>query len=67
MPLIYNNKVYKLVNDDSDWDKLEFVPARKLHVQYTLEQVIITPHFGKKRLNSNLVHLLFSFRAADFD
>lgn len=47
MPLIWNNKQYKLVDDDSDWDKLEFVAARKLHIRYTPEQVIFASHLGK--------------------
>ncbi|XP_037049146.1 uncharacterized protein LOC119083531 [Bradysia coprophila] len=34
MPLIWNNKEYKLVNDNSEWNKLDFVIARKLRVVY---------------------------------
>lgn len=41
MPFIWNNKEYKLVSDNSNWDKLEFVIARKLHVQYNSEQVML--------------------------
>lgn len=39
--LIWNNKEYKFVDADSDWDKLEFVVARKLYIQYKRDQVII--------------------------
>lgn len=39
MSLIWNNKEYKLVSDDSEWDQLEYVVSRKLHVQYTSAQV----------------------------
>lgn len=41
MSLIWNNKEYKLVSDDSDWDKLEYVVSRKLHIEYTADQVKI--------------------------
>lgn len=41
MPLIWNNKEYKLVPDNSGWDQLEFVIARKLHVDYKPMEVIL--------------------------
>lgn len=34
MPLIWNNKEYKLVNDEDEWNKLEFVIVRKIRVDY---------------------------------
>lgn len=40
MPFIWNNKKYMLVKDDTEWDKLEFIVARKLLVEYNSEQVI---------------------------
>lgn len=64
MPLIWNNKEYKLVSDNSRWDKLEFVVARKLHVQYGADQVICqnsTWYFlSRFEYKSDLMNFIFT-------
>lgn len=47
MPLIWNNKEYKLVPDNSGWDQLEFVITRKLHVEYKPKEVILIKLAGE--------------------
>lgn len=39
MSLIFNNMDYRLVSDGSDWNKLEYVVARKLHVEFRSSEV----------------------------
>lgn len=39
MPLIWNNKEYKLVKDDEEWNRLEYVIARKIYVEIEPDQV----------------------------
>lgn len=39
MSLIWNNQKCEFVKQQDNWDRLEFIIARKIHVQYVPEQV----------------------------
>lgn len=40
MSLIWNNENFRFVSEeDSEWDKLEYVISRKLHIEYASDKV----------------------------
>lgn len=65
MSLIWNNTKYKLVSDDSEWDQLDFVVARKLHIQYKRTQVRDANYIDSKlceRLRFSCLRVYIIFR-----
>lgn len=68
MPFIWNNKVYQLVPDNSEWDDSEFVIARKLHVQFKVEQVTLSNcHYVTQKLHYGSDSKSCCFLTENFD